>query len=77
MTLTYNTFTYTCLDLSDFCRAHSLNYIDSIKDLIDSDWSWGGNDDTLIKYSNMCLFFDEDELPEYKDIENLMVALGG
>lgn len=72
-----NTFTYTCLDLSDFCRAHSLDYGDALEDLIDSDWSWGPNDDTLITYRNMCYFFDVDELPEYKAIENLMVALGG
>jgi hypothetical protein len=69
------TFTITCVTLEDFCDAHELNVYDVDDALLNSKYSWGTNDDTLVGYETLCDMCDTRPLSAYRGID-LMVALG-
>ena len=69
-------FTYTCLTLEDFCEIHGLSYDDAVDNLMGSDYSWGSNDDTLVKYENLCYELDTRPESGYHR-KGIMVSLGG
>lgn len=69
------TFNIKCVTLDDFCDVHELD-IYAVEDiLIESEYSYGTNDDTLVCYETLCDMCDIRPLSTYKGID-LMVALG-
>jgi hypothetical protein len=69
------TFTYTCVTLRDFCDYADWDYDYVLDELLESDVSWGTNDDTLVTpetVAHIC----EYAVPEGID-KNLMISLGG
>lgn len=68
------TFTITAVTLENFCDEYALEE-DSVHDvLMDSDMSYGHNDDTLITLGNLCGLLEID--PKEGHDTNLMVSLG-
>ncbi len=52
-----DTFTYKCVTLQDFCDHVGWDYMYTIDCLLDSDISYGTNDDTLVRpdtLANIC-----------------------
>ena len=69
------TFNIKCVTLDDFCDVHELD-IFAVEDiLLESEYSYGTNDDTLVDYETLCDMCDVRPLSTYSDID-LMVALG-
>jgi len=73
------TFNIKCVTLEDFVDAHELDLYDVDDMLMDSKYSYGTNDDTLVGYHTLCNMCGVDPLPGYYDDNNgtdLMVSLG-
>lgn len=69
------TFTYTCVTLRDFCEYAEWDYDYVLDELLQSDVSWGTNDDTLVTPETVADVCDYT-VPVGTD-ENLMISLGG
>ena len=67
-------FTYSCVNLEDFCDALGWDYSETLDILLDSDISYGTNDDTLVRPDTLAKLCDK-ELPENLDFD-LMISLG-
>lgn len=67
-------FTYRCVNLQDFCDEVDWDYFETLDILLDSDISYGTNDDTLVRPDTMAKLCDK-ELPENFDFD-LMISLG-
>lgn len=68
------TFTITAVALEDFCNEYGLDE-DSVHDVImDSEVSYGHNDDTLITLGSLCGLLEID--PKEGHDANLMISLG-
>lgn len=68
------TFNYVCVTLEDFCEELGWDFESTNEALLNSDISWGTNDDTLVMpttLANIC----EKELPENFNYD-IMVSLG-
>lgn len=68
------TFNYTCVTLEDFCKELGWDFERTNDMLLNSDISWGTNDDTLVMpttLANIC----EMQLPENFN-HDLMISLG-
>ena len=65
----------TYVTLEDFVDAHRLDLYDVDNILLNSKYSYGTNDDTLIGYETLCDMCDVNPLSTYRGID-LMVALG-
>jgi hypothetical protein len=73
------TFNIRCVTLDDFCDTHELDIFAVDDILLESDYSYGTNDDTLVGYHTLCSMCGVDPLPGYYDDNNrldLMVSLG-
>lgn len=68
------TFTVTCVSFYDFCNEYNISYELASDIVSNSDYSYGTNDDTLVKLSNLCSLL-EIEVKKNHD-PNLMVSLG-
>ena len=66
---------YSYVTLEDFVDAHELDLYDVDDILLNSDYSYGTNDDTLVGYETLCDMCDINPLSTYRGID-LMVALG-
>lgn len=66
---------YRYVTLEDFVDTHELDLyaVDDI--LLNSDYSYGTNDDTLVGYETLCDMCDTRPLSTYRGID-LMVSLG-
>jgi len=69
------TFNIRCVTLEDFVDAHELDLYDVDDILLNSKYSYGTNDETLIVYENLCDMCDIRPLSTYSGID-LMVCLG-
>ena len=69
------TFNIKCVTLDDFCDTHELDIFEVDDILLESDYSYGTNDDTLIGYETLCDMCDINPLSTYSGY-GLMVALG-
>ena len=69
-----DTFVYRCVNLQDFCDEVDWDYFDTVDTLLDSDISYGTNDDTLVRPDTLAKICDQ-ELPENFDFD-LMISLG-
>ena len=69
-----DTFVYRCINLRDFCDEVDWDYFDTVDTLLDSDISYGTNDDTLVRPDTLANICDK-ELPENFDFD-LMISLG-
>lgn len=69
-----NTFTITAVSLENFCKEYGLALEDVTEVLIDSEVSFGHNDDTLVTLGNLCGLLDID--PKEGHSPNLMVSIG-
>jgi hypothetical protein len=67
-------FTYKCVTLEDFCDNVGWDYMYTIDCLLDSDISYGTNDDTLVTPSTLANICEMD-LPEAFDFD-IMISLG-
>ena len=67
-------FTYRCVNLQDFCDAVDWDYFETLDILLDSDISYGTNDDTLVRPDTLAKICEQD-LPENFDYD-LMISLG-
>lgn len=69
------TFNIRCVTLEDFCDTHELDLyaVDDI--LLNSKYSYGTNDNTLVGYETLCDMCDVNTLSTYRGMD-LMVALG-
>ena len=67
-------FSYRCVSLKDFCDNVGWNYTHTINCLVDSDLSYGTNDDTLVRPDTLAKICETD-LPEVFDFD-LMISLG-
>lgn len=67
-------FTYKCVTLKDFCDDVGWDYMYTIDCLLDSDISYGTNDDTLVMPSTLANICEMD-LPEDFDFD-IMISLG-
>ncbi len=68
------TFNYVCVTLEDFCEELGWDFESTNDTLLNSDVSWGTNDDTLVMpttLANIC----EKQLPENFN-HDIMVSLG-
>ena len=68
------TFNYVCVTLEDFCDELGWDFQTTNDALLNSDISWGTNDDTLVMpttLANIC----EKQLPENLN-HDIMVSLG-
>ena len=73
------TFNIRCVTLEDFVDAHELDLYNVDDILLNSDYSYGTNDYTLVGYHTLCSMCGVDPLPGYYDDNNrldLMVSLG-
>lgn len=68
------TFTITCVTLEDFVDAHDLDFFDVENILLDSEYSYGTNDDTLVGYYTLCEMLCIRPLRDIKS--DVMVSLG-
>ena len=66
---------YRYVTLEDFVDTHELDLYDVDDILLNSDYSYGTNDDTLVGYETLCDMCDVNPLSTYRGID-LMVALG-
>jgi hypothetical protein len=67
-------FTYRCVNLKDFCDNVDWDYMYTLDCLLDSDISYGTNDDTLVRPDTLAKIC-EIALPETFDFD-LMISLG-
>lgn len=67
-------FTYKCVTLQDFCDNVGWDYMYTLDSLLDSDISYGTNDDTLVMPSTLANICEMD-LPETVDFD-IMISLG-
>jgi hypothetical protein len=67
-------FTYRCVNLKDFCDAVGWDYFETLDILLDSDISYGTNDDTLVRPDTLSKICEKD-LPENFDYD-LTISLG-
>ena len=77
-----DTFNYKCVLLKDFCEAVGWNHVETVDHLMNSDISFGNNDDTLVTPHNLADIC-EKELPEnFEEMaglnpdDDLMISLG-
>jgi len=66
---------YSYVTLEDFVDAHELDLYDVDDILLNSKYSYGTNDDTLVGYETLCDLCDTRPLSTYRGID-LMVSLG-
>ena len=66
---------YSYVNLEDFVDAHELDLYDVDDILLNSKYSYGTNDDTLVGYETLCDLCDTRPLSTYRGID-LMVSLG-
>ena len=66
--------TYTYVTLEDFVDAHDLDLYEVDDILLNSDYSYGTNDDTLVEYHALCNLCGTRPLAGYS--VGLMVSLG-
>jgi hypothetical protein len=69
-----DTFTYKCVTLKDFCDHVGWDYMYTVDCLLDSDISYGTNDDTLVRsdtLANIC----EVDFPNNFDTD-IFISLG-
>ena len=67
-------FTYRCVNLRDFCSAVGWDYENTMNELLNSDISFGNNNDTLVTPSSLADICEQD-LPDNFDYD-LMISLG-
>lgn len=68
------TYKVTCVSLFDFCKEYNISYDLTSNIVSDSDYSFGTNDDTLVKLGNLCRLL-EIEVKKNHD-PDLFVSLG-
>lgn len=68
------TFNYTCITLADFCYETGWDYENTVDQLLNSDISFGTNDDTLVMPTTLAKVC-EKQLPENFN-HDIMVSLG-
>lgn len=68
------TFSISCVTLEDFVDAHELDLYEVDDILLESDYSYGTNDDTLVGYHTLCKMCGTRPLTGYS--LDLMVSLG-
>ena len=68
------TFNIKCVTLDDFCDTHELDIFEVDDILLNSKYSYGTNDDTLVGYNTLCAMCGVDPLNGYS--LDLMVSLG-
>lgn len=67
-------FTYKCVYLQDFCNHVGWDFIQTLDCLLNSDISYGTNDDTLVCPDTLAHICEMD-LPEDFDFD-IMISLG-
>lgn len=66
---------YRYVTLEDFIDTHELDLYEVEDILLDSKFSYGTNDDTLVGYETLCDMCDTRPLSTYRNTD-LMVSLG-
>jgi hypothetical protein len=77
-----NTFTYKCVELSDFCSYLGLDLDHALEDINDSEVTWGTNDDTLIRVDRLLFILgysppEAVRIAQTDEMKDLCVSLGG